>query len=68
MDFAYVWIDDDDERADLQPGQQLRGVRFHIIDPDFFNQTVTGSLKVGPYRGEDFPKEIVLVRDIDDQP
>ena len=68
VDFTYVWIDDNAEGLIFNPDNSLRGVRFHIIDPGFFNQTVSGSLKVGPYRGEEFPKEIVLVRDIDDQP
>ena len=68
VDFTYVWIDDDAEGLIFNADDTLRGVRFHIIDPGFFNQTVTGSLSVGPYRGENFPKEIVLVRDIGDQP
>jgi hypothetical protein len=68
VDFAYVWIDDNADGLIFNPDNSLRGVRFHIIDPGYFNQTVTGSLKVGPYRGENFPKEIVLVRDIGDQP
>jgi hypothetical protein len=67
VDFTYAWIDDGDDGL-LFDGGDLRGVTFHIIDPGFFNQTVTGSLKVGPYRGEGFPKEILLTRDIDDQP
>jgi hypothetical protein len=69
IDFTYVWIDDGADGLEFRDvGTDLQAVRFHIIDPGFFNETVTGSLKVGPYRGEGFPKEAVLVRDVDDQP
>jgi hypothetical protein len=67
VDFTYVWIDDDDQGLIYQGATaNLRGVRFRVIDPGFFEANVTGSPKVGPYLGDAFPREVLLVRDVDD--
>jgi len=67
VDFAYVWIQDirTDDTGGLvfeNGGNRLRAVRFWVIDPGFFGRTVSGSPKVGPYLGPQFPREVLLVK------
>jgi len=63
VDFAYVWIQDDlDGLIFEEGGDRLRAVKFWVIDPQFFGRTVSGSPKVGPYLGPQFPREVLLVK------
>jgi hypothetical protein len=72
--FTYVWIGDPDGDTDGSAaddglhfnGGRLRAVEFTIIDPAFFGRTVSGSPKVGPWLGPGLPREILLVKDQDD--
>jgi hypothetical protein len=63
VDFAYVWIQDDADGLIYEDdGNRLRAVKFWVIDPRFFGRTVSGSPKVGPYLGPQFPREVLLVK------
>jgi hypothetical protein len=63
LDFVYVWIQDDAKGLIFEDGgNRLLAVKFWIIDPGFFGRTVSGSPKVGPYLGPQFPREVLLVK------
>jgi hypothetical protein len=63
LDFVYVWIQDDLRGLSFEDGgDRLRAVKFWIIDPQFFGRTVSGSPKVGPYLGTQFPREVLLIK------
>jgi hypothetical protein len=63
VDLVYVWIQDDDDGLVFEDGgNRLEAVKFYVIDPQFFGRTVSGSTKVGPFLGDNFPREVMLVK------
>jgi hypothetical protein len=64
-DFTYVWIGDGNAGLHFN-GTNLSAVEFTILDPAFFGRTVSGSPKVGPWLGDGLPREVLLVKDADD--
>jgi hypothetical protein len=63
VDFVYVWIKDNEDGLVFEDGgNRLEAVKFYVIDPQFFGRTVSGSTKVGPFLGDNFPREVMLVK------
>lgn len=61
---TYVWIDDDGSSRGLSwNGGTLRTFRGYVVHPKYLPEIVAGSPIVGPYLGDDMPKEALLIPD-----
>ncbi len=64
-DLRYVWLDSLQFSSGSPSLQALRG---WVLDPRLLPSTVSVPGKVGPYLGDDLPKQVLLVHDIGDPP
>jgi hypothetical protein len=65
--FVYVWLDQADTGSRglrFTSTGKLTSVRGYVLQPGFFPKQVAGSPVVGPYLGDDMPREVVLVHDL----
>ena len=65
--FRYVWIDDDltsTGRGLHFTRGQVDSFRGYVVDPAYLPATVAGSKLIGPYLGDDMPKQVQLIPDL----
>jgi hypothetical protein len=69
--FSYVWIDDDltsTGRGLHFTRGQVDSFRGYVIDPGYLPATVAGSKLLGPFLGDDMPKQVRLIPDLGGSP